>query len=152
MYTAQLRGVRGDTGIGLIEVYDLAPLGSQLANISTRSFVGAGDNVMIAGCIVAPNTGRSSRVLVRGIGPSLSGVSNRLPDPVIELRDDNGLLLATNDDWKTNQTQIEATGMPPTDDRESALVADLLPSNYTVVLSGKNSAAGVAVVELYRLP
>lgn len=152
MYTAQLRGVRGDTGIGLIEVYDLAPLGSQLANISTRSFVGAGDNVMIAGCIVAPNTGRTSRVLVRGIGPSLSGVSNRLPDPVIELRDENGLLLATNDDWKTNQTQIEATGMPPTDDRESALVADLLPSNYTVVLSGKNSAAGVAVVELYRLP
>ena len=151
-YTAQLRGVNGNTGIGVIEVYDLTQLGSQLANISTRSFVGAGDNLMVAGCILAPNTNRTARVLVRGIGPSLSGISNRLSDPVIELHDANGLLLASNDDWKTNQAQIEATGIPPTDDRESALVADLLPSNYTVVLRGKDNFTGVAVVEIYRLP
>jgi hypothetical protein len=151
-YTAQLSGVDEGTGIGLVEVYDLTQLGSQLANISTRSLVGTGDNVMIAGCIVAPNTGRTSRILVRGIGPSLSGVADPLPDPVIELHDANGLLLASNDDWKTNQAEVEATGIAPTDDRESALVAELLPSNYTVVLRGKNNFTGVAVVEVYRLP
>ncbi|HVF71970.1 MAG TPA: hypothetical protein VM940_10220 [Chthoniobacterales bacterium] len=151
-YTAQLTGVNQGTGIGLVEVYDLTLLGSQLANISTRSVVGTGNNIMIAGCIIAPNTGRTSTVLVRGIGPSLSGIANRLPDPVIELHDSNGLLLASNDDWKTNQATVEATGIPPTDDRESALVADLLPSSYTVVLRGKDNATGVAVVEVYRLP
>lgn len=151
-YTVQLSGRNSGTGIGLVEVYDLTQVGSQLANISTRSLVGTSDNVMIAGCIVAPNTGRSSRVLVRGIGPSLSGISNRLSDPVIELHDANGLLLASNDDWKTNQAEVEATGIPPTNDRESALVADLLPSNYTVVLRGKDNFTGIAVVEVYRLP
>jgi hypothetical protein len=151
-YTVQLIGRNSGTGVGLVEVYDLTQVGSQLANISTRSLVGTGDNVMIAGCIVAPNTGRSSRVLVRGIGPSLSTISNRLSDPMIELYDANGLLLASNDDWKTNQAQIEATGIPPADDRESALLADLLPSNYTVVLRGKDNFTGVAVVEVYRLP
>lgn len=151
-YTAQLSGRNSGTGIGLVEVYDLTQVGSRLANISTRSLVGTNDNVMIAGCIVAPNTGRSSRVLVRGIGPSLSGISNRLSDPVIELHDANGLLLASNDDWKTNQAEAEATKIPPTDDRESALVADLLPNNYTVVLRGKDNFTGVAVVEVYRLP
>ncbi len=106
---------------------------------------------MIAGCIIAPNTGRSSRILVRGIGPSLSGLSNRLSDPVIELHDPNGLLLASNDDWKANQAEVEATGIPPTNDKESALVADLLPSNYTVVLRGKNNGSGVGLVEVYRI-
>lgn len=151
-YTAQLTGFAGGTGTGLVEVYDLTELGSQLANISTRSLVQTGDNVLIAGCILAPNTGRSGRILVRGIGPSLSGISNPLPDPTIELHDGNGAVLASNDDWKTNQAEIEATGIAPGDDRESALVADVLPNGYTVVLRGKGDATGVAVVEVYRLP
>jgi hypothetical protein len=151
-YTAHLRGVNGGTGIGLIEVYDLTQLGSQLANISTRSLVDAGDNVMIAGCIVAPDTGKASRILVRGIGPSLTGISKPLADPIIELHDANGVVLASNDDWKTNQMDVEATGIPPTDDRESALVANLVPGNATVVLKGKGNLSGVAVVEVYRLP
>jgi len=150
-YTVQLSGVNRGTGIGLIEVYDLTQVGSELANISTRSFVETGDNVMIAGCIVAPNTGRGAPVLVRGIGPSIPGIANPLPDPMIELYDANGQLLASNDDWKANEAQIRATGLPPGDDHESALVADLAPSNYTLVLRGKGNASGVGLVEVYHL-
>lgn len=151
-YTVELMGAdANDTGIGLVEVYDVTQLGAELANISTRGFVDTGDTVMIGGFIVAPNTGRTSRVLLRGIGPSLKNVANSLQDPMLELHDSNGTLLASNDDWKANTSQIQATGIPPTDDRESALVADLIPSSYTVVLRGKNDTRGVALVEIYHL-
>jgi hypothetical protein len=150
-YTIQLRGSQDGTGVGLIEVYDLAPVGSELINISTRGFVGTGDNVMIAGFIVGPDTGRGSHILVRGIGPSLSSVPDRLSDPVLELHDGNGGLLASNDDWKTNEAEIRATTLPPTDDRESALVADLAPGNYTAIIHGKNDSTGVGLIEFYNL-
>ena len=96
--------------------------------------------------------GDDARVVVRGIGPSLDTVSNRLPDPMIELHDGNGQLLAMNDDWKANETEVRATGLAPNDDHESALVADLLPGNYTLVLRGKNNTSGVGLVEIYNLP
>jgi hypothetical protein len=150
-YTVQLRGVNGGTGIALVEVYDLAQPGSRLANISTRARVDGGDSVMIGGFIIGPNNGRSARVLIRGLGPSLSSVPNPLQDPTIELRDGNGALLASNDDWKTNEAQVAATGIPPTDDRESALVADLASGNYTAIVRGKGSAIGIAVIEIYNL-
>ena len=150
-YTVQLRGQNGTTGIGVVEVYDIGQTGSQLGNISTRGLVGIGDNVIIGGVIVGPNSGGSARVLVRGMGPSLANIPNRLQDPMIELRDGNGLLLAGNDNWKTNQTQVAATGIPPSDDREAALVAELAPGNYTAILSGKNNSSGVGVIEVYHL-
>ena len=150
-YTIQLRGAQDGTGVGLVEVYDLAAPGSELVNISTRGVVGTGDNVMIAGFIVGPDTGRGTHVLVRGIGPSLSSVPNRLSDPVLELHDGNGGLLASNDDWKTNEAEIKATTIPPTDDRESALIADLAPGTYTAIVRGKNDSSGVGLVEFYNL-
>ena len=150
-YTVHLRGQNGTTGIGVVEVYDLGQTGSQLGNISTRGPVGIGDDVLIGGVIVGPNGGGSTRVLVRGIGPSLASIPNRLQDPMIELWDGNGALLASNDDWKTNEPQVAATGIPPTDDRESALVADLAPGNYTAIVRGKGSATGIAVIEIYNL-
>jgi hypothetical protein len=150
-YTIQLRGAQDGTGVGLVEVYDLAAPGSELINISTRGVVGTGDNVMIAGFIVGPDTGRGSHILVRGIGPSLSSVPDRLSDPVLELHDGNGGLLASNDDWKTNEAEIKATTIPPTDDRESALVADLAPGTYTAIIRGKNGSTGVGLVEFYNL-
>jgi hypothetical protein len=150
-YTIQLRGAQGGTGVGLVEVYDLAAPGSELINISTRGVVGTGDNVLIAGFIVGPDTGRGSHILVRGIGPSLSSVPDRLSDPVLELHDGNGALLASNDDWKTNEAEIKATTIPPTDDRESALVADLAPGTYTAIVRGKNDSTGVGLVEFYNL-
>src|SRR5207248_5775580 len=112
-YTAVLKGAHGETGIGIAEVYDLdSSSAAQLANISTRGFVDTGDNVMIGGVILGPPGGSPRRVLVRAIGPSLAsvGVTGTLQDPMLELHDANGLIIAQNDDWKDNQADIEATG------------------------------------------
>ena len=95
-YTAVVRGKNNTTGVGLVEVYDLNPGSSaKLANISTRAFVGTGDNIVIAGFILGSHSG-NDRIVVRGIGPSLTalGVPNALANPTLELRDSNGALLA----------------------------------------------------------
>ena len=71
-YTAILAGKNGGTGVGLVEVYDLAQgANSKLANISTRGFVDTGNNVMIGGLIVGGTGGGTARVLVRALGPSI---------------------------------------------------------------------------------
>jgi hypothetical protein len=159
-YTAILRGVNNGTGIGVVEVYDLDQAAdSEMANISTRGFVDTGDNVMIGGFILG-NSSQGSRILVRGIGPSLAavGITNALANPTLELRDGNGVLLGSNDNWKLNdqtqqsqETEIRATTIPPSNDFESAILATLSPGNYTAILAGKNSGVGVAVVEVYNL-
>jgi hypothetical protein len=152
--TAIMSGKSGGTGQGLLELYDLEGDKGRLANISTRSLVGTDNNVMIGGFIVAGGAdGQGSRVLIRGMGPSIAGIAltDRLADPTIELRDRNGSLLASNDDWKSNQSEIAATGIPPPDDRESALVADVAADNFTAVLRGKNNTSGVGLIEIYHL-
>ena len=104
-YTAVVRGNNGGTGVGLIEAYDLdSAADAQLANISTRGFVESGDNVMIGGFILG-NGSANARVLIRAIGPSLTafGVPDALADPTLELRNNNGALLAANDDWRDTQ-------------------------------------------------
>ena len=156
-YTAVVSGKNGATGVGLVEAYDLNPTAdSQLANISTRGFVDTGDNVMIGGFIVGGNGGRNVRVLVRGIGPSLAQANPPVPgalaDPILELHDSNGDIVASNDNWKdTQKDEIIATTIPPTNNRESAIVAPLAPGAYTAILSGKNDGTGVALVEAYNL-
>lgn len=154
-YTVIERGKLDTSGIGLVEVYDLgAGFGPELANISTRGFVNTGDNVMIAGFIVASSSGGSGEVIVRAIGPSLSnaGVTNPLVDPTLELHDSNGTLLAANDNWKSDQqTEIEATGVAPTNDAESAIVTTLAPGAYTAIEAGKDGGTGVGLVEVYNL-
>ena len=71
----------------------------------------------------------------------------------LELHDADGDLILSNDNWKdTQQTDVEATGVPPINDLESAMVVTLSPAAYTAILSGKNSGTGVGLVELYRLP
>lgn len=157
-YTGILAGQAGTTGVGLFEIYDLAPdAESKLANISTRGYVGTGANVMIGGSIPGP-AGRSPvRVLIRALGPSLAahGVSGPLQDPLLELHDANGNTLIRNDNWREafNASEIVATGIPPTDDRESAILTVLSPSNsgYTAVVIGANGSTGVALVEVYAL-
>lgn len=155
-YTVIERGKNNGTGIGLVEVYDLDwASGPELANISTRGFVGTSNQVMIAGFIVSARTGGSSTVLARALGPSLgtAGVVNPLSDPVLELRDGDGNLIASDDDWQTTQAAaITATGIPPTNPTEAAIVATLMPGNYTAIESGKNGGTGVGLVEVYRLP
>lgn len=156
-YTAILAGSGGDTGIGLLEIYDLTTgANSRLANISTRGFVGTGDDLLIGGFIPGPSDRAPINVLVRGLGPSLSGqgVSGALQDPLLELHDGNGVTIALNDSWKRDQqAAIEATGIPPTDERECAIVMTLAPSNsgYTAVVRGANNTTGVALVEVYGL-
>ena len=93
-------------------------------------------------------------MLVRAIGPSLGnfGVANALQDPTLELFDGNGTLLTTNDDWMdTQQAEIEATGLAPTDDRESAILATLPPGGYTAIVRGVLDTTGVGLVEVYHL-
>ncbi|MBA3650959.1 MAG: hypothetical protein H0W66_05645, partial [Chthoniobacterales bacterium] len=154
-YTAIVSGKDNTTGIALVEAYDRdQTLGSILANISTRGFVDAGDNVMIGGFIVGPTDTGLADVLIRGIGPSLGafGIANPLLDPLLELHDSNGATLTTNDNWKdTQQTEIEATGLPPTDDNESAILQTLAPGAYTAILRGVNDTTGVGLVEVYNL-
>ena len=151
-YTVVVRGANNATGLGLFEVYDLdRTLPGKLANISTRGHVDTGDNVMIAGVIIAGS--KPTSVIVRAIGPSLAraGVPNSLDDPVLELRDPNGGLVVSNDNWQEHEAEVNATMLAPTDPRESAIVARLYPANYTAIVRGKNGATGVALVEAYDL-
>ena len=158
-YTVVVRGKNGGTGVGLVEVYDLGTASldissqAQLANISTRGDVQTGDNVMIGGIIVQGSA--AANILARAIGPELTvqGVAGALQDTTLDLYDGSGTLLASNDDWQsTQEQQIIDTTIPPTDARESAIVATLNPGNYTAIVRGKNNTTGVALVEAYVLP
>jgi len=151
-YTAIVRGYNNATGIGLVEAYDLDHfVDSKLANISTRGLVQTADNVLIAGTIVLGNA--PQRVLVRAIGPSLN-LSGKLANPILELRDGNGGLIRSNDNWRSDQeAEIIATTIPPTNDLESALVETLPAAGaaYTATVRGVGGTTGVAVVEIYAL-
>lgn len=117
-------------------------------NISTRLQVLTEDKVLIGGFII--NGTAPKKVIIRGIGPSLNGVGATLQDPTLELHRGNATL-ATNDNWKANQAAVEATGLQPTNDAESAILTTLDPGAYTAILSGKNNGTGVGVVEVYDL-
>jgi len=149
-YTAIVRGANNETGIGVVEAYDLnQAVDSKLANISTRGLVQTGDNVLIGGLIVLGQN--PLRVIVRAIGPSLP-VPGALNDPALELRDGNGGLIDSNDNWRSDhEAEIIATTIPPSNDMESAIVRNLAPGNYTAIVRGANDATGVAVVEVYGL-
>jgi hypothetical protein len=153
-YTAIVSGKNNTSGVALIEVYDLSQaVLAKLANISTRAFVSTGDNIVIAGFLLGNHEG-DDRIVVRGIGPSLTaaGVSNALADPTLELRDSNGALLAANNDWQANPAQaaeLTAAGLAPTNPLESGIAAALPPGAYTALLAGLNNGAGIGVVEVY---
>ena len=152
-FTAIVRGQGDDVGIGVVEVYDVdATANSELANISTRGFVETGNGVMIGG-LVSGNG--SSRVIIRGIGPSLAGVgiAGALANPTLELHNDNGAVIASNDDWRTGgqEAEIVATNIPPIDDLEAAIVGTLAPGAYTAIVAGAGGSTGVALVEIYNI-
>ena len=153
-YTTILNDANGGTGIGLVELYATDPSApANPVNISTRGLVQTGDNVMIGGFILGGT--QSRHLLLRAIGPSLgaAGVANPLLDPTLELHDTDGALISSNDDWRdTQEAEIAATGIPPNDDRESAIVMDLAPANYTAIVRGVNGTTGVALVEAYDIP
>jgi len=161
-YTAIVRGINNATGVALVEVYDLSPsLDPILGNISTRSLVQTGDNLMIGGFIVQGT--QSKNVIIRAIGPELSqyGVPNPLADPTLELHNGTGDLIASNDNWQhtiiggiitDDQVQnIQNSGHAPGDASESAIIANLPPGNYTAIVRGVSNTTGVALVEVYDL-
>ena len=99
--------------------------------------------------------GVPKRVLFRAIGPELNGVvAGALQDPAMELHGENGALLMSNDNWREapNANDIEATGLAPKDDRESAILLTLPPANYTTIVRGVKNTTGIALNEAYKLP
>jgi len=163
-YTAIMRGKNNTVGVALVEVYDIGlSTTSVLGNISTRGFVQTGNNVMIGGFIVQ-GTG-AKRVIVRAIGPELSAppfnIPNALANPTLELHDGNGRLIARNDNWQTTiiggivtnsqVSAIQSSGHAPTQASESAVIANLVPDNYTAIVRGVSNTTGVALVEVYDL-
>ena len=134
-YTAIVDGNNGGTGTALVEVYDLSPTSnSTLGNISTRGAVGPQSDVMIGGFIVSGTTG-VTRVLVRTVAPSLAsaGVTDAMPDPMLELRDGNGMLIAANDNWREGpELEIEQSNLAPTNDLESAIITSLPSGRCTL--------------------
>jgi hypothetical protein len=151
-YTAIVRGKNNTSGVALVEVYDLdAAVLAKLSNISTRAFVDTGDNIVIAGFMLGNNNG-DDQVVVRGIGAA--GVPNPLQDPTLELRDANGALIASDNDWQDDSTQaseITAVGLAPPNTLDAAIFATLPPGPYTALLAGRNGGTGVGLVEVYDL-
>jgi len=150
-YTAIVRGSGNTTGVALVEVYDQdSGPGPLLANLSTRGDVGTGANVMIGGVIVTDD----KTVVVRALGPTLTqfGVTNALSDPALELRNAQGALVDSNDNWQTSprKTQIQASGHAPPNPAEPAVYVSLPTGNYTAIVRGVGPApTGTALVEVY---
>ncbi|PYJ09892.1 MAG: hypothetical protein DMF06_08335 [Verrucomicrobia bacterium] len=155
-YTAVLTGKNQTVGVGLLEVYDVDQTAhSQLANLSTRGFVQAGNNVMIGGFILGDDI-QNTRVAIRGIGPSLSqaGLSNVLANPTLELHDSNGTTLVSNDNWQddpASAAQLSAQGLALQNNLEAGIFATLLPGAYTAILAGNDGGTGLGLIEVYNL-
>jgi len=143
-------------GIGLDVIgYDLlrgSVANGVLGNISTRLAVGTGDNVMIAGFVIAGNTPK--QLVVRAIGPTLArfGLTNVMQDTTLELHASNGAVIATNDDWQqASNAQSIPPSLRPSHNLESALLVTLNPGAYTAILRGYHNSTGIALVEVYDL-
>jgi hypothetical protein len=153
-YTAVVTGKDEGTGLGLVEAYDLAPTaGPTVENISTRGWVGSGDDVLIGGFVVGDL--ESATVVLRALGPSLgdAGVGDPLSDPALAIYDANGSAIASNDNWQEDHSvsDIEARGLAPADDAEAATILHLPAGAYTAIVNGADGETGVALMEVYQL-
>lgn len=159
-YTATVSSATTNTGVALIEVYDLsaATAGQKLLNISTRASAGSAENTLIAGVVVSGVAPK--RVLIRAVGPGLAvfGVSGVLAQPTLTLYDQGGQPVALNTGW-TNSADAAAitsasaqVGAFPLASGDSAIVVSLPSGNYTAQVTAPGTATGVALVELYELP
>jgi glucose/arabinose dehydrogenase len=140
--------MRGSGG----QVWRISAIPARALDISSRSQVGSGTNVMIGGFIITGSAPK--RVIVRAIGPSLQqlNVPNPLPDPVLELHGPTGAVISSNNNWReTQEAEIIASQLAPPNDLESAIIANLQPGAYTAVVQERNGAPGVGLVEVYDL-
>jgi len=157
-YTAIVTDKNGATGVGLVEIYDLEPGNGKLPSLSTRAWVGTGADVLIPGLAIEGNA--TKRVLVRAAGPALQpfAIDGYLADPQLEVMTVAGASLATNDNWNSNDAALkaasESVGAFPfaPGSKDAALLIELPPGLYTVVVRGANATTGIALVETYELP
>ncbi|HEX7231369.1 MAG TPA: choice-of-anchor Q domain-containing protein [Candidatus Binatia bacterium] len=174
-YTAVATGANGETGVALVEVFEVDDaVEAELSNISTRSFVQTGDNVMIGGLIIEGNA--PATILIRARGPSMSGapffVPGTLPDPFLQLFSGQNVI-AQNNNWQDspscgglvcgNAAQIAAsrldpcqpnpgqTTSPPNCGQESSILITLPPGAYTAIVSGVGGGTGVGLVEAFQI-
>ena len=151
-YTAVVRGAGNTEGTAVVDAYDLSTgSAAQVKNIATRGLVQPADKLMIAGFIIQNG---SVKVVVSALGPSLAqfGITNALPDTTLELRNANGTFVMQNDDWMTTQkTELQATGLQPTNNLEAAIVATLPPDQYSALVRGKPEQTGTGVVQVFFL-
>jgi hypothetical protein len=158
-YTAVVAGAGNSVGTGVVDAYDLSPASSaKLVNFATRGLIQPADKLMIAGFIIQNGP---VKAVVRAIGPSLAafGITNALPDTTLQIRDPNGNVVVENDNWKvrssdgsSQQAEMEATQLQPTNDLEAALVTTLQPGQYTAQVRGKPESTGIGVVQVYFIP
>jgi len=153
-YTVIARSQDGTSGVGLVEAYDVSPTSnSKLGNLSTRGFVGLGEDALIGGFIVGDVA--NSPLIVRAMGPSLAGLgtSDALDDPSLTIYDGNGTAIAANDDWEdgAHKLEVQNNGLAPVDASESALSLFLPPGEYSAIVDSANSGTGVGLVEVYAL-
>jgi uncharacterized protein GlcG (DUF336 family) len=153
-YTAIEAGKGGTSGIGLADVYELdATTASQLANVSSRARVQTGSGVLIGGLSITAENG-SLPVLLRALGPSLAafGIATPLSDPVLEIHNASGAVVVANDNWKqSQQALIQATGLAPPNDKDSAILINLVPGMYTAIVRDASGGSGIGLFEAYNL-
>jgi hypothetical protein len=156
-YTASVADANGSTGVGLIEVYDLnSGADARLGNIATRGSVQTSENVMIAGFALGGSSINPAKVVVRALGPSLalSGISNPLGNPSLQLFDNNGQLVANNNDWQevaAQAAELQSLNLAPVNPAESAIVATLPPGLYTAIEAGQTGGTGIGLIEVYAI-
>ncbi len=119
-----------------------------LLNVSTRLRAQGGDNALIGGFIIRGTEAKT--VAVRAVGPSLP-LNGKLGDPVLQLFDAAGVLVAQNDNWNAHRAEVVATGLAPSDEHEAVVTQTLLPGSYTALVNGIGGGTGIAVVEAYDL-
>ena len=151
-YTAVLFDSNQSQGVALFEFYDLEPHSSLLLDLSTRGPVLTSDRVIIGGFVIYGD--QPTAFILRALGPSLSlaGVPDPLLDPLLQLYNAEGSLISQNDNWRSDQEQfILDASLAPSDDRESAIFANLSPGPYTAVVTGVDNSTGTALFEIYKL-
>jgi hypothetical protein len=154
-YTATVADANGNNGVGLVEIYDLnSGANAKLANISTRGSVQTAENVMIGGFVLGGTSINPAKVVVRALGPSLqqAGIASPLGNPTLQLFDNNGQIVASNDNWAdvpSQAAELQTLNLAPNNPAESAIVATLPPGLYTAVVAGSGAETGIGLIEVY---
>ncbi len=149
----------GTAGVALAELYDADNVegAAKVVNLSARTQVGTGENILIAGFVITGNAPK--RMLIRGLGPTLLsyGVTGVLADPQLNVYS-GGALAGSNDDWggtaalKDAFATAGAGALVSDTSKDAALLVTLPPGVYSAQVSGANGTTGVGLVEIFLLP